>query len=54
MENEEFQKLIGKMSLTVAECMQAIDLNSSGILFIADDNRKLLGCITDKSEAKRS
>lgn len=47
MENEEFQKLIGKMSLTVAECMQAIDLNSSGILFIADDNRKLLGCITD-------
>ncbi len=47
MENEELRKLIGKDSLSVAQCMQAIDYNSSGILFITDNKRKLLGCITD-------
>lgn len=47
MKNEELLKLIGDANLSVSQCMQAIDLNSRGILFIVDDNNKMLGCITD-------
>lgn len=38
---------IGKSSLTVVDAMGMIDTNARGILFIADDNNVLLGCVTD-------
>ena len=47
MDNRELQKFIGRDSLTVSEAMQKIDANACGILFITDENRKLIGCITD-------
>lgn len=47
MNNQELQQFIGKNSLTVSEAMQKIDCNSYGILFLADENDRLCGCITD-------
>ena len=37
----------GKREITVAEAMNQIDKNACGILFITDDDGKLVGCITD-------
>lgn len=47
MDKLELQKYIGINHLTVAEAMQRIDNNASGILFLADENGILVGCITD-------
>ena len=47
MDNQELQKLIGSVNLTVSEAMRRIDINAYGILFLADSKRKLIGCITD-------
>ena len=44
---EELDKLIGGMSLSVSEAMQKIDKNSKGILFLVDDENRLICCITD-------
>lgn len=44
---EHIEQFIGSKSLTVSEAMQQIDKNTFGILFLVDDNMKLLGCITD-------
>ena len=41
------QMFLGKKDLTVSEAMQKIDKNTSGILFLVDDNRRLVGCVTD-------
>ncbi len=47
MNKKELQKFIGNENLTLAEVMQKIDANSSGILFLVDSANKLKGCITD-------
>lgn len=47
MNKQELQKFIGKHTLTLAEVMQRMDMNSSGILFLVDSSKKLQGCITD-------
>ena len=38
---------IGNTLLSVSEAMALIDNNSYGILFLTDENKKLLACITD-------
>ena len=47
MNKKELQKFIGNGNLTLAEAMQKIDANTSGILFLVDSAAKLIGCITD-------
>lgn len=47
MRNERILTLIGDASITVVDAMEKIDKNSKGILFIVDDNNRLIGCITD-------
>ena len=47
MNKKELQKFIGNENLTLAEAMQKIDSNTSGILFLVDSANKLKGCITD-------
>lgn len=47
MNKNEMPKYIGKGTLTIAECMQKIDTNTSGILFIVDEEERLAGCVTD-------
>ena len=44
---DDMNVFFGKQTLTVSEAMQHIDKNACGILFLTDDNNKLLGCITD-------
>lgn len=38
---------IGNDSLTISEAMNSIDKNANGILFIQNDNERLVACITD-------
>lgn len=40
-------KFIVDIGITVSEAMQKIDANSGGTLFITDDKKKLIACITD-------
>ena len=47
MDNPELQKFIGNDCLTVAEAMRKIDGNTCGILFLADADGRLAGCVTD-------
>ncbi len=47
MDDIELQSFIGKSNLSVSEAMQKIDVNASGILFLTDDNRVIIGCVTD-------
>ena len=47
MDNQELQQFIGYDNITVSEAMQKIDNNSSGILFLTENNGKIRGCITD-------
>ena len=44
---DNIQPFLGYSNLTVSEAMQKIDGNQSGILFVVDENNRLLGCITD-------
>ena len=44
---DNIEQFIGSKSLSVSEAMQQIDKNGSGILFLVDDEKKLLGCVTD-------
>lgn len=44
---DNIQLFLGKKNLTVSQAMQQIDKNTCGILFLVDDDQKLLGCITD-------
>ncbi len=41
------QPFLGNKNLSVSQAMQQIDRNTCGILFLVDENQKLLGCITD-------
>lgn len=47
MDNQDIKKFIGPTDLTLSRAMQEIDANANGILFIVDEEKKLLGCITD-------
>ena len=47
MDKIKLQGFIGKENLTISEVMQKIDQNANGILFIVDDEQKLIACITD-------
>ncbi len=47
MNKQQLQNFTGDENLTLAEAMQKIDRNASGILFIIDCNKKLTACITD-------
>ncbi len=47
MDNQDIKKFIGSGNLTLSRAMQAIDANTNGILFIVDEDKRLLGCITD-------
>lgn len=44
---DEMKKFLGSGSLTVSESMQMIDKNQNGIVFLVDNQNRLLGCITD-------
>ena len=47
MNKKELQNFIGDENYTLAEAMQKIDANTSGILFLVDSAARLIGCITD-------
>lgn len=47
MNKQQLQTFIGKDSITLAEAMRKIDVNATGILFLADSSNKLVACITD-------
>ncbi len=47
MDKQDINKFIGTGDLTLSRAMQEIDANTNGILFIEDENRVLIGCITD-------
>ena len=44
---DNIQQFLGKENLTVSQAMQQIDKNTCGILFLVDEEKKLVGCITD-------
>ena len=44
---DDIQNFIGRDNLTVSEAMHCIDKNSRGILFLINESRKLIGCISD-------
>lgn len=47
MNNQEIQKFVGTLNFTVAEAMQKIDVNTSGILFLVDERNELKYSLTD-------
>ena len=47
MDKQDIQKNIGMADITLAHAMQEIDSNSNGILFLVDEHRKLVACISD-------
>ena len=47
MKSEQLTAFVINNRATIVEAMQKIDLNAKGILFIVDDNFKLLGVVTD-------
>lgn len=47
MDYEKLQKYLGTEDMSVVEAMQKIDMNSKGIIYIADERGKLLGSLTD-------
>lgn len=47
METKDQEKFIGTSDLSVVEAMQRIDNAAEGIIFIVDDNGRLIGSLTD-------
>ena len=47
MVTEHIRNYVGKEELSVVDAMSQIDLNSKGILFIVDDEDRLVGTLTD-------
>ena len=47
MEMERISKYVGNQSISIVDAMGLIDENTKGILFITDDNQRLVGAITD-------
>ena len=44
---DEVHAFLGKENLSVSEAMQCIDRNAYGILFLVNNDGKLIGCVTD-------
>lgn len=44
---DNIKGFLGSDKLTISEAMQQIDKNAGGILFLTDQEQKLIGCITD-------
>ncbi len=44
---DDMKKFIGHKALTVSEAMRLIDDNQNGIIFMIDEQQRLIGCITD-------
>lgn len=44
---DNIQLFLGHKNMTVSQAMRQIDKNTCGILFLIDDDNKLLGCLTD-------
>ena len=44
---DNIERYIGMDTLTVSEAMQKIDINSSGIIFLINENKRISGCLTD-------
>ncbi len=47
MNFENLKQYLGNAELTVVDVMRKIDNNNKGILYIVDENGKLLGSLTD-------
>ena len=47
MDKLKLQKFVGNSNLTVSQAMQKIDFNANGTLFLVDENKRIIGCITD-------
>lgn len=47
MDTKAINGLLGRENITISKAMQLIDANANGILFIVDDSKKILGCLTD-------
>ncbi len=47
MNSEKLNKYIAKPDTLVVDAMQKIDINAKGVLFIVDEEQKLMGSITD-------
>lgn len=47
MVNQYLHSFIGSENISVSEAMQQIDNNQNGILFLIDNDSRLVGCITD-------
>lgn len=47
MEMERINSFIGSASLSIVDAMEKIDVNAKGILFIVDENKCLVGSLTD-------
>lgn len=43
----DLKQFLGRENMTVLDAMQMIDRNACGILFLVDEQEKLIGCITD-------
>ena len=54
MVKTEIEKFIASKDVTVVEAMKLIDINTHGIIYIADENRKLTGSQYSSSSQKRS
>ncbi len=47
MNRQEIEKFTGKADTIVTDAMKKIDENANGILFVVDDESRLIGCLTD-------
>lgn len=47
MDADRLNKFIGREHLTIVDAMEKIDQNARGILFIVDEENKLIGALTD-------
>lgn len=47
MTEDRLSQFIGNSHMTIVDAMEMIDKNSSGILFIEDEGKRFVGCISD-------
>lgn len=47
VDKDKINLLIGSTELSIVDAMEKIDKNSEGLLFIVDETKKLIGCLTD-------
>lgn len=47
MKDKSIDRFLGTSAMTIVEAMEKIDKNARGILFVVDENLKLLGSLTD-------